>query len=437
MGYGKRFRNFARNTAAYTSGYILGGHAGGFAAYKGAEYLDNSLQKMRQTRSQSKRTPTFRSKKGISGGGKKRIKQVTKKRMGSTPKTLFKKKPRMYKKDPLDVSGHNDMAMHKFPIVIRKPKGKKVGVGRYLYQETWDGFSTTLEGKQILKICKYFATSQQLLGDTLTLDRTEKDSWAINPCALNPYQNITNPTAYPSYQTTNDSFYLKSIKAQLAVVSTCTIPQKVKVMWLMYKKNCNMNPQQLWDAAILYEGMGASAVTFPSNPTVQLTSAYTSTGQAPAEFIEQSPFQFKMFRQYFKLLHKEEFCLQPGDQRHFEADIQINKRFDIPYIRSMKNTSSDQFLGGITVVPVILHYGGLVQIQKSSTLDTTYGIADIGIMQNNTYNFQAVKADRLSANKTFVGHVSAVTADLDLISTTTTREFTVNVVDAAAANQNI
>jgi len=438
---GKRFRNYARNAAAYTTGYILGGHVGGFAAYKGAEYLDNSFPKMATTRQQRRRTPRgakryiAANKVGSGSLKRKRTRNVSKKRMGNTPRTLFKKTKIAHapRGDMLEISGHNDMSMHKFNVSVRAPKARDKGVGRYIYHETFDGLSATLEGQQVTYICKNFMTSQQLLGLTVATDRRDKEAWACDPCALNPYQNITTVGTYTGGQTANDSFYLQSLTAQLAVVSTCTIPQKIKIMWLMYKKNSNQSVTSIWDASITYESMGQTALTYPANPTV----LNPTPGTATKDFIESNPFSMKMFKQYFKLLHKEEFCLQPGDQRHFQATFGINKRFDIPYLRSMKNTSADQYLGGITIVPVIIHYGGLVQIQKSGVLDTTYGIADLGVMQNNKYIFRAVKADRLSVSRTYAGHVSAVTGDLDPISTTTTREFTVNVVDAAAPNISI
>jgi len=431
MGYGKKLRGYARNASAYTLGYIYGGHAGGFAAYKGAKYIDNSLQKMGKRKSVFKPRPKGKSNKWIKKPTLKRKGDVMLKDGGRKRRKIAN--PRTGGGDKLEISGHNDMVFHKFSIWLRKASKRGLHVGRYAYQETWDGLSVTEEGKQYSKVCKMFMTAQQLLGSVLAANRLETESWGCDPCALNPYSTITNTGIYPSGQTANDAFYLESIRAQLSVVSTCTIPQKIKIMWLMYKVNSNQTPTAVWDSSINYEAMGQASIVYPSNPTIGLTAG----GQAPKEFVEQSPFMFKNFRKHFKLLHQEQFVLQPGDQRQYEAFIQVNKRFDIPYIRTIKNATGDQYLGGITVVPMIIHYGGLVQIQKAGTLDTTYGIADIGIMQNNRYTFRAVKADRISTNKTFVGHVSAVTADLDPISTTTTREFTVNVVDAAAANISI
>lgn len=441
MTYGK-LRKYARNASAYATGYILGGHVGGFAAYKGAEYLDNSLSKMQKTRSQSKRTPTRRTLKGRSGKGAKRIKNVSKKRMGSTAKRLFKKARPNPRGDPLEISGHNDMSKKRFSIIMSRKKplrGKYVG--RYLFQETWDGYSSTTEGKQTTLICKNLMTSQQLLGSTLMVNRDEVGSWAIAPQILNPYANITNTATFPGGGTANDSFFIETIKAQLAVISTCTIPQKLKIMWLMYKKNSNQDPKAIWDAAITYESMGESAIAFPNLPTaVNLSGAGGTTtpfypGIATKDFVESNPFSLKMFKQYFKLLHLENFVLQPGDQRHFEALINVQKRFDIPYIRSMKNSSDDQYLGGITVIPIIVSYGGLVEIQKSSKIDITYGRGAFGILQNNLYKFKAVKADRLSSQTTFAGHPSTnAGSDLDPASSTTTKEFTVNVTDTATYN---
>lgn len=423
-------RNYARDLSAYTLGYIHRGHRGGFTAVKAARGVDNSFQNFMKRKGVSKKSPASKRK----AFSKSKLKRTA----GKTRRTLFKSK-RSYPKlrsassRQLEISQHNDLSSKSFTVGRHHSRGK--GVGRYLFSESWDIINADEnEGQQSISSGKYLMTTQQLFGQSLTTTRVNLDKWAISPYQMNPYVS-TNTTGYFPYQVdaanvANDSFHIQSLNAKFSMVGLSSIPMKVKIYWLMYKRHSIQTPYQVWNDAINYESMAGTTYA----PTGQTTTTTAAAGKPTPFVVGQDPFRHKMFRQNFKAIHTETFVLQPGDQRHFDGHFNVNKTITEQYMRQL-NSAGTTFIGGITIVPFVIAHGGLVHIKDTDTSEVTYGRISYGLVSNNIYTFKAVRADRVSTIRHFSGMVEAAsTSHAGLGLTTPIKEFVVNDTDDAAQN---
>lgn len=439
MGYGKKLRKYTRNASAYALGYIHAGHRGGYVAYKVASAFDNSLPKSKSM------TPILRNRKRkLPHSGFTPIRYHNKKGKKSVRRLLWTKKGAKGKKfgpfsnvysKAQDISQHNDLSSKSVRIVIRKSKGRSNKlIGRYLYSENYD---TTIdgenEGKQSVCLGKYLMTTLQMVGGQSSNLVASATTWGVDPYQMNPYVN----SAAGAYWSTTpalayeDQFHIDTCNAKFSIVSFSAIPQRVKIYWLMYKKNCGSSrtPDTVWQDCIDAEALGSTAYI---PPTVE--TATTSTAGKPDPYtVGQDPFRHKTFRNYFKKMHAEEFSLQPGDQRHFNLHLDINKTIKQLDVRELQ-VSNNYFMGGVTIVPMVIAWGGLVHIKDTATFGVTYGRHSYGVVSNNIYSFKGVKMDRVSTIRHFNGMVIGDSTTHTAAVGTTLREGYIDNTDDVAGN---
>lgn len=438
MGYGKKLRKFTRNASAYALGYIHAGHRGGYVAYKAASAFDNSLPKS------STMTPVPRKHKSRTPRTPRAVRYTKKFKKHpsawkSSRKTLFQGKrfapfSNVYAAKTQDISQHNDLSSKSKRIVLRKGKRSNKLIGRYLYSENYD---TTVdgenEGKQSVCLGKYLMTTVQLVGGQSSNLIASTTTWGVDPYQMNPY---VNSAAGAYWSTTpalayDDQFHIDSCNAKFSIVSFSAIPQRVKIYWLMYKKNCGSTrtPDQIWTDCIDAEALGSTAYV---PPTVE-TATTATAGKPDAYTVGQDPFRHKTFRSYFKKLHAEEFSLQPGDQRHFNIHLDINKTINQLAVRELQ-VSNNYFMGGVTIVPMIIAWGGLVHIKDTTTVGVTYGRHSYGVVSNNIYSFKGVKMDRVSTIRHFNGMVIGNSGTHEVLASQTVREGMIDDTDDPQAN---
>jgi len=320
-------------------------------------------------------------------------------------------KKRKYHKTK-SVGQHNSMSVSGFLIDLSR-KRKCVGKGSGRYHETWDYvFPTTgnTEGLEAIEQFKKCFTYNQLIGVTSN-ERSAVDYWGCEPTSLNPYE-YSDPSRTGSYFNVqvydNDKYSIKGCKQVLSVLNLSTIAAKCKIYWLLHKHDSQYDPTEVWQQCLADTRYGQQSQTYAAtalDPTV-------TAGQPVYNNLGQDPFQCPAFRQMFKLLHREDFVLQPGETHEISGYIKMNRIIDKVRIKQEKPgykiSSTDltpMYVGGLTITPLILYEGALVHIEDENLEEITTGRCKLGAFIENEYVFKFLPSNRLSTQRNFAGNV--------------------------------
>lgn len=346
-------------------------------------------------------------------------------------------KKKKYRKGK-SVGQHNSMSVSGFLIDLSR-KRKCVGKGSGKYHETWNYVfpsSGNTEGLDAVEQFKKSFTYNQLVGITSVV-RNDVDHWACEPTSLNPYE-YSDPSGTGSYFNTqvydNDKYSIKGVKQVLSVLNLSTIAAKCKIYWLLHKHDSQYDPEQVWQQCLADAQYGQAAqVTAASTLTVNATA-----GQPQYLNLGQDPFQCPGFRQMFKLLHREDFVLQPGETHEISGYIKMNRVIDKIRIKQEKpgyqissTNATPMYIGGLTITPFLIYEGALVHIEDSSTEEITTGRCKLGAFVENEYIFKFLPTNRLATQRNFAGNViqGSHSAPVD----TTINEGIINDLDAVSS----
>ena len=269
------------NLAGYSGavlGYIADNRRGAYLGYKLGKKLGKSshMVPIPSRVGRRRRTKHIPKKKlGIPRGRK--VGNILKKLLNN--KKHKAKKPNVRTNHLLEISQHNDLSYKTSTIRLRRAKHHKGLRGRYMFSQTWDYVNGTgNEGAQNTDEGKKMFTRAQITGDVSNV-RILTDNWAIDPILLNPYVLSDNASSYftgaQAYK--EDRFHVETVQQKIHLVSLCTIPQIVKIYWLMYKKDSDLGVSQIWSNLLTAESLGQSnPVNAPYTSSITANDRLTS-----------------------------------------------------------------------------------------------------------------------------------------------------------------
>lgn len=338
---------------------------------------------------------------------KRKIRKVTyKKRKNFGKFSADFRWKRMTKSVQQAISQHNNLSTRSFKYTIRNgpPLRKKVA---YKYMSTWDTIISGSEGIQALGVLKSIGSRLQLLGTTSTA-RQDPLRDADNYYDLNPYKFLTGSGIFPTQAASagaavaSDKIMYKYVSGTLSVLGMESISQKVEVLWCLCKKDSNDSPFDTWDNTLFSMRMG----TTPAVPSAFTTGNTATPGAGTPTNPGAHPSQLPGFREMWKIIRSEKLLVQPGDQIDINFFFKINRLIDkINMDRSVTN-----YMGGYTIVPLIIQLGGLIGItetaQPSPAVEVTHGATKVGYHLRLVHTFQALPATaRLPVTRFFPGAV--------------------------------
>nr|WAE43071.1 MAG: capsid protein [Cressdnaviricota sp.] len=329
-----------------------------------------------------------------------------------------------------EISQHNDMSYKNLRIVLNAPKHHKNLRGRYQYSHTWDFINTTgNEGSQNTDECKKMLTLNQITG-VITTTRLDTISWGVDPIYLNPFVLSDTASTYFTGQQAykEDRFHLETVNQKLQLLSLSSIPIKARVYWLQYKIDSDKSVSTIWAELLSAETMGQSGTVTPAQYTTTLVS---TPGMCTINTLGLNPMTTPGFKKAFKMLNAQTIVLQPGDQKYFNVHFDIHKTFQ----RAVFLESKAQFKKNLTIVPFIIHNGGLVSITDSGgRSEVTTGTTKLGIFVQETFKFRALSPTRISTDRWYQGHVVNAAGDHAVMTSDTSREYQENDTDQFIAS---
>lgn len=346
------------------------------------------------------------------------IKRKFKEENKTKRKTKFKK-PQSYTKtltqkskervNLQEISQHNDMSERRIPNVYPTGRFRMKSMGHFTYYDSHQTVQIGNMGDQYVFELKQLMSYSQLAGAT-TNNRASVTQWATDPMLLNPFSSMPGNAIYPAATyTANDKYAIKSVIAKYSIVSLEKIAQKVTFKLFMCKRNTTVGPITSWFDSMGAEGMNQA---FAGQPGTTLV-ANPIPGQLRPNVVGMRPHQSAIFRKAWKEIANHTVILQPGDQRIIKTHININKSVTRQWLTDQ---SANPYIGGFTIVPMIIVHGALVGIQPldivgpppviyTESTEVTFGKTKLGIVNENFYTFFALPQNRLAVQRGQQGYI--------------------------------
>jgi len=267
------------------------------------------------------------------------------------------------------------------------------------------------QGVQALNFIDEKMNTQQLNGSITTSITTQNNRWQTDPFLLNPYSTPPLNALYtgpaPSVAD-DDKIFIKSVKSELRIVSLTNVAQRVKVFYYLAVKTSSVSITNLFsDVVVAGAFLQASSASAPSTiaGTTCTPGSYTNADLGVV------PHQYRNFRKYFKLVHGDQFMLQPGDQISKPVDIVVNKMVS----KEEASKASASYIPGLTLCTLVIVDAGLVGLE--TTLDSGVtrcapGAAKIGYVVNDKYHFSALPVNRYDIHRLELGYNQVDTTDV-------------------------
>jgi len=316
-------------------------------------------------------------------------------------KKAFKKKP--VKAQKVKTSTHNDMTTHRIggiKVGPQKPMGRKLG--NFRYQDSRQGIVGSLPGNQGYNDVAGMCTKPQLLGQTSSL-RASKTQWAVSPFELNPFAYTRAATAvYPVAPTDADPdrFHLAYAEYSLNMLNMQNIPVDVEILWCRAVGHHNYLPSAWFENCAEEERLGQS---IPAAAPA-LTTANAVAGFTRSFSTYNHPSKYRSFKSKWHVLKSYRIILQPGDAHKIGGSVSWNRTFSRLNLNTMPDVN---FLGGISVVPLIIVNGSVVGLATvgADATEVTYGPTKVGFIQDVKYHFKALPLQRFNTSRVYEGTV--------------------------------
>lgn len=361
------------------------------------------------------------SKKGGKGKGKAKVARKSKGKRGRSYTKTF----RIAETEMEGISVHNDMIQTSMNMHLGKYKKLK-SYGKFEYQEVEDAILFGLEGRQKVDWLMQFMNYDQIMGNTggNLFDKLGTDLYT-----LNPYRLPTGSAVIGSGNYDNDALYIDHIIGHFHFSNLTPIAAQLDLFFMTPKVDTDLDPRTAWSQLLVDNRMGQTASAYRT----ATTQAEALDGSALYNMVGQSPFQIKEFKKMYYSIGYKKIMLQPGEQNVVKFKI----NFGHIVRRAFVKERGSKFLRGLSVVPLLIQRGGIVEIMDTTTKGMTYAQTNIGVICNAKYVLKNPPIDRFSnfrSSYQVVANDAPGTAHAN-ITTTDLKEFTVNAVDAFITNK--
>lgn len=315
-------------------------------------------------------------------------------------------------KDQIEISQHNDLSMHSAGI-CRMPGGqyhKTLGEYKYRVITQFTDLSGQTGRQLLLNGIERIFSRSQIIGNTAT-SASAPDQFPDDLFLLNPNSTRGTNTLFPGPAdpvSFNDYLYIKSVKFDTKVLSLTNVAQKVTAYWLTPNYDTDLTPQQSWTEIV--NGKNLSQGPAGTRPTL-LTLAAIGGADGPLA-IGANPFEHIEFRKQWKVMFKQVFVLQPGDQRAISGTIVYNKAISR---KTFLNVRKTEYLKGFTVFPFIIVEAGLVGISSTTgtrSAEVSTAVPFVGVFSDYLLRFGSLPESRNSTNRLVEHHIVNDTTDV-------------------------
>jgi len=317
-----------------------------------------------------------------------------------------------------DSGSHNDwVSLGKKVIRVNNNKPIKT-IGNFTFVHAKDYIvENQYVGTQFVYNGQGQMTRNQLTGAVLAADISEFGSrFQTSPFELNPYSTAPNNDIYtnvPGAVVAADKIYIRSVKSELKFVSMCPIAQKVQVYFYLCQKDHDDNPVNAWNDILtttkfLQPASGVGPVTYAGIQPLTLGGLLIDYpgSQPPARMSQR-----------WKVLHKDQFMLQPGDNLSLTRTFIINRMMNKDFL----SEHTQNFMRGVTICSMVVTEGAIVGLGDTNSFPATNvdkvtnGRTKLGYVHTDTYQFAALPVNRFDITRAEIGFIQNNTTNITSI----------------------
>lgn len=308
------------------------------------------------------------------------------------------------------ISQHNDWSSRPSrTVLIGRWKSPVKTFGHFHLSHFYSGIIKQVEGRQGIGQGMEIFNLNQCLGVTSNAVNNA-GAWGTDPFQLNPYSVAPTTAIYPGIAgvASEDKIFIKDVDHCLRIVSMTTIPQKIKIYWMLCKKNTTTSVAQLWTNLLDDTSLGQGAATAPTTLAGPLTF---QPGKGFTNDLGRTPYQVPAFKKFWKLLSRDQMILQPGDEISVKRKFVYNRMLQ----KGMLEEVSGLYVPGYTVLPFVIVEGSLVGISTALGVEATQvapGSCKVGIFSKDTINFKATPVNRYSIERNEPAFIRNDTTDV-------------------------
>jgi len=185
--------------------------------------------------------------------------------------------------------------------------------------------------------------------------------------------------------------YLKHVKLDHQWVNASTNPLMFDIYWCLCMKNSHQDPINQWNTQLEYERQGQT-----NCDSWNAGQANPAAGKPFNTVYGQSPTSIKGFNDFWKVIKKEHFVLQPGGRCNTFTKFNYNYLASEAIMASFNQGYAEQgtigvrpnYIAGVTIVPlcIVKGYG----IYNNAVSYYTYSGGQFGCITKQDYSFVPV-----------------------------------------------
>lgn len=302
----------------------------------------------------------------------------------------------------VSISRNNDLTVHNLkPVFMGSKKKILKHNGIYKYTNTGQVVYSNVQGDQAYGQAENILPRESVNGTTSNV-RNNATGIFDTLWDLNPFSNVTSTnsihTGAPTTATNGDAMHIQRVDSNLSVVNLTKLPLEVIIYYITPNTDTNVNAVDAWTKAVAAEAYGQPEATGLATTIGTTTYAANPGGKQNPSQWGTTPFEYAMYKKYYRALASEKVVLQPGDQRHLALSLIYNKTI----YRNDMDLRNQSKLKGLTVIPFIIARSGMVGVATGASAPVTevaFGAPKVGVIHRIKYTFKAMPFTRQSVSR--------------------------------------
>lgn len=294
---------------------------------------------------------------------------------------LSKKKAKKYGKkrtekfERLDsIAPHNSMVKERVYINLAKKKHMKINtLGQSVIFRSLTYIFGAPEGQQGTDILPRHGSKQILEGTVVGPNNF--NALPYQPAGVDPNLFITgNANVTTTNVGYNYWYFLDSVHGYTNLTNFSNLSAQIDIFYLLCLKDADDDPIQAWTKILQSDArLGVAALTQPTVAGGTLTS-----GGVLRSTVGESPFKHSTFRRLWKPVKHVSIILEGGQNHVLEFEYVYKKPMNIRVLDERPSAN----LAGLTLVPIMIHHGGMVKIKDGQVGAVTFGVTNIGMIHS-------------------------------------------------------
>lgn len=352
------------------------------------------------SRSRSRGRSLVRSSPSRTRSGKSY--QSSTKGSGPLPRSRYRKVTRRTLLPPAKADGH--METSRFLLVRTPNPVKGTGKNEFTYQHSHQEIIEGVMGRQSVNELFKLGTYAQVIEEGNNVNRAEENR--LGYCMFNqiPTQAASMPLTHTStgnmvkfseetlMKAPQKQLVWESVSVTQTIGNLTNVPVQVVIYWCKARSDTEISPSQWWTKCENDQNVATSNSDAPT-VTTDLQVIPGALGNA-TDLFGKSPKNAKGFGKRWTIIKQSYITLQPGVQHKLNYKYVVNKKFTYMDVKQSYQ-EGNLYIGGVTVVPLIVTRGSMVTISDTEGGNTvknvTYSKTQIGVITQMLFRLREMK----------------------------------------------